>query len=374
MCPRAWLKGGDWGSAWREGSRLLKFENGSEIRFYTYVQYKNDPGSYGGDDLDAVYMDEHGPEGAYIENSMRLVDRNGYLVCTMTPEEGMTWEQDHVEEPPDGLSVDHWFFSTEKNPHLSVEGIAAVKALITDEKLAAAKLHGQFVSLSGMVFPQFNRALSVIPDFDMPDWWFRVFAIDCHIKAPHALLWGCWTPEGEFIVYRTMKMKGTPAELKHYIRAKTHEHIHLWLGDEPMGGQGTNVWGCESILSMLQSGVDGFPIVQVPRQTEKYFDAGIMKMRQMFQRNVETKRPGILIFKSCDYPLEKIDGKNCGSLVWELLKYQYRRAMPGDEETLREKIRNIDDHLIACTRYSVQTGPVGIDSQKWDFKIGGYGG
>jgi hypothetical protein len=310
MVPRCYLKGGKWDDAWSEKRRSLFFKNGS-----------------------------------ILENSARLTDYDGYLCAAMTPEEGQIWEEDHVTEGRAGTDVNHWFFSTESNPYLRKEGVESFKATLGhDEALMATKLHGEFVSRSGLVIPQFDRGVSV-----------------------------CWTPEGEVIVYRTAKKKLVIQALKRYIRRKCiGEHISDWIGDEPMGGKGKNAFGQDSLIGQLQDGPDGFPVVQAAR-SNALFDAGINKLREGFSRRPETKRPTILIFKSCDYPTENVDGKIHGSLIWELRKYSFRKNR-GSEETLREQIRNVDDHLISCLRMGIMAGPIDTGGGDFDFDIGGYGG
>lgn len=51
----------------------------------------------------------------------RLVDRNGYLVLTMTPEAGMTWEEQEILQRWKDGDPDYqvWFFDSRKNPYLS---------------------------------------------------------------------------------------------------------------------------------------------------------------------------------------------------------------------------------------------------------------
>lgn len=374
MVPRCYLRGGSWDTAWSEKRRTLFYKNGSLTKFMSYKSFETAPETWGGDDLHAIYPDEHHRFEIYLENVARLTDYNGFMCAAMTPEEGQIWEEDHVTEQRAGTDVNHWFFSTESNPYLKAEGVESFKATLAhDEALMATKLHGEFVSRSGLVIPQFDKGVSIIPDFEMPTHWMRTFIVDLHPKIPHALMWICWTPEGEVIVYRTAKKKLIISALKRYIRRKcVGEHISDWLSDEPGAGKGINAWGKKSLTEELKGGMDGIPVIQVPR-SEGIFNAGIDKLREGFARRPETKRPNILIFKSCDYPTENIDGKIHGSITWELRKFSYRKNK-GSEETLREQIRNVDDHLISCCRMGIMSGPVDAGSSDFDFGIGGYGG
>ena len=81
-----------------------------------------------------------------------MTDRDGYFCSSMTPEKGITWEEDHVTEPPKGLSIDWWKFPTKGNPYLSPEGIAKFEASIKDDDSRRVKMEGDF--LGGSAFSQ----------------------------------------------------------------------------------------------------------------------------------------------------------------------------------------------------------------------------
>ena len=357
LVPRYLLRGGSWDKAWSEGSRVLYFANGSQVKFMTYKQWDAAPGSYGGDDCHAIYMDEHGIEAIYRENSMRLADYNGYLVGSMTPELGLVWEEGHVMEPPEGLTVDHWFFSTERNPYLSQEGVAAVKASITDERLAAAKLEGRFVSLSGLVMPMWSRNVHVVADFEIPTHWPRVLSIDPHRRKPTALDWVAWSDEGEAFVYRSLwgvegHQKMTVEDLKAFIRAKNAgENVVLMLADEAQGGTGKDIFGQESVIKMLRSDPNGLRIFGTNQSSEKKFEAGIYKFWEYL------KSGKFKVFQSCDYGSGAVvDGFRCASLPWQMQHYQYKGLQKQDEETFREKVRGVDDDHIDNCRYILMAG------------------
>ncbi len=357
LVPRYLLRGGSWDKAWSEGSRVLYFANGSQVKFMTYKQWDAAPGSYGGDDCHAIYMDEHGIEAIYRENSMRLADYNGYLVGSMTPELGLVWEEGHVMEPPEGLTVDHWFFSTERNPYLSQEGVAAVKASITDERLAAAKLEGRFVSLSGLVMPMWSRNVHVVADFEIPTHWPRVLSIDPHRRKPTALDWVAWSDEGEACVYRWLwgvggHQKMTVEDLKAFIRAKNAgENVVLMLADEAQGGTGKDIFGQESVIKMLRSDPNGLRIFGTNQSSEKKFEAGIYKFWEYL------KSGKFKVFQSCDYGSGAVvDGFRCASLPWQMQHYQYKGLQKQDEETFREKVRGVDDDHIDNCRYILMAG------------------
>ncbi len=354
------LRGGSWRKAYSEKQHKLYFANGSSVHFKSWEE---DRDTYGGADLDAVYQDEHGPYDRYTENRARLTDRDGYLVATMTPEEGLTWEEDHVIEPPEEISVDYWFFDIRGNPYLDETGIRKFMALLKGKPHYDTKIKGQFCALAGLVIPQWNPAIHMVPDYHLPDHWPRVICGDFHIRKPSAIMWACWHPDGRLIVYRTAKKFKTVPEWKQYIRAKSMgEQIVLWLGDESEGEEGKNIYGSKSIIASLNDGDDRLPFVQVSKPAGSY-KAGIYKLWEYLTVDPIHQKAKVQVFKSCDHKVENINGKPCGSLAWEMSKFQYKSEQKSDEETFREKVRKINDDYIDDLRHIVMAGPQGQTGQ-----------
>ena len=363
VCQRHLLRGGAWDKAWSEKEHKLHYKNGSVIHFKSGEE---DLDTYGGADLDAVYQDERLDNKRFRENKMRLIDRGGFYVAALTPEMGITWERDHVLSPPKNTSVEHWFFCSYGNPHLNAEALGKMAGDLKDEKLIQAKIYGQFVALGGLVIPQYDAHVHIIPDRPIPDSWYRVFCIDPHHKKPSAMLWTVWTPEGDLWVYRCAKemlpvqAPASEVSLKTFIRAQSAgEKIKLFIGDEAMGGDGLNVYGQESVLKQLATGEDRIPVIPTNQCSDKTFEAGIFKLREMFGVDPMNGQSKIYIFKSCDWPVKYINGQNYGSLPWELERLEYRQDQKADEETFRERVKTVDDDLSTCLRYIVMAGAQG---------------
>ena len=356
VVQRDQLRGGSWQRAWVEKEHKLHYANGSWIQFKSFEEDLN---TFGGADLDAVYQDEHGPESYYKENRARLADRNGFFCSAMTPEMGVTWEEDHVLDPPDGLTIDHWFFTTYGNPYLSKEGVEKFKASIKDPLLAQAKLQGQFVALSGLVLPQWNLAVHLIPDFTLNPTWPRVVCGDFHHRTPSAVMWATWSSGGDVIVYRCIKAKLTVPEWKKRIRAESlNEKITTFLGDEPGAGAGRDINDKLSIIRQFSSDEDGeprLPFMQVNKGPGS-FEAGIYLLWDYLSVDAITGKSRVKVFRSCDHTTEVIDGKPQGSLAWEMKRYQYKSEKKADEETLREQVRLVNDHYCDDLRYIVSYG------------------
>ena len=359
MLPHYHLRGSSWQKAWSEGSKTLHLSKDlkSSIQF---LSYEMDLDAYGGADLDAWHMDEHGEEKYFRELMARITDRNGYGIMSMTPEAGITWEKDIIDNPPHGLSIEHWFFDTRGNPYLSKEGVEKHMAtLVGDPKFFQAKVQGLFVALAGLVYPMYNPAQVMITDCPALRSKISKYEKHCIIDPHHrkftAILWNAWSPEGECITYRTVKMKDTVEKIAQRIRAESAgERIDLWIGDEAMGGDGKNIFGQESVLAQLNE--LGLPFMGTNQSSDKSFEAGIMKVQEFLTPDPVSGLPSLRILDSLNTGLEHIDGRRTGSIFWEFGRYRYKKEQKSDEEAFREKVANVDDDYLDCLRYDLMAG------------------
>jgi len=351
------LRGGKWRTAWSVEEHKLHYANGSWVQFKTYEE---DVNTYGGVDLDACYMDEHAPEKYYRENKDRLADRNGYFASSMTPEEGLTWEEDHVTSPPKGISVEYWYFDKRGNPHLDPDGVRKSLSSLEGTIYYDTKVKGHFTALAGRVIPQWNPKVHIVPDYEIPKEWPRSFCIDTHKKTPCAAMWAAWSPAGELVVYRTIKRFMTVEEWQNLIIARSMgENISVWLLDQPGEGDGKDMLEQESLWNQFRSGPNGLS-VELVNKSPGSFDSSIFKLWSMFkvdQTSTNLTKSKIQIFESCNYETVNINGKPAYSLPKELSKYVYKKEQKSDEEQLREKVRGVDDHYIADLRYIAMLGP-----------------
>lgn len=364
VIKRTDLFGGSWETAWSEKHRCLTtcFDGnvkmrGSTFRFFTGNQPVN---AHAGDDVDACYIDEHIDRKYFDENVARLTDRGGYMVLSMTPDAGMTWEEEEIVDRWTEGDEDYkvWFFDSRLNPYLSREGLAQlIKTLSSNPELFKAKIQGRFVALSGLVYPMFREKIHVIDD----DWeviaqkGHKQVILDAHKNKPHAVMWLHWDKEGDVYIYRTAMITSTdggPAELAKKIRIlNSGEPINDFIMDESMGGtvqqEKRDNFAQQTFITQLNNA--GLPFVGTNQASDKSVEAGIEKVKDWLRADPITHKSRVKIFRSC------------GNCVKEFKKYQYRRKTPIDDESYREKLRNIDDDLVTCFRYGLMAEPYGLN-------------
>lgn len=178
-CPRQALVGGRWDRAYSKDLKRLHFKNGSTVQFMTQGM---DEAAFKGARLHRVHFDEeplydHG-RTLFSEALARVIDTNGDVLVTMTPQDGMTWifddlyapwesQVDGAEEGVAWIGPVPIFLSVvdqDENPTLDEEGKEASLALASSDEEREARKRGRFVSFSGLVYPDFSPDRHIVPD------------------------------------------------------------------------------------------------------------------------------------------------------------------------------------------------------------------
>jgi len=145
---------------------------------------------------------------------------------------GHSWVKKRFIDPaPRGSKIIHgkagnkriFIFSTlADNPKVNQEYATGLEVLPEAEK--RAKKYGDWSAYEGQVFEEFRdrhyadeigeypNAIHVIPKFDIPDWWPKIYVIDWGF---HAMTWvgcGAISPTKRVYIYREMAWKKTKIE------------------------------------------------------------------------------------------------------------------------------------------------------------------
>jgi len=140
-------------------NRVFSLWNGSIGRFKTYDQGES---KFQADDVDVIWNDEEPPEKIYNEQSMRLVDRAGRMIVSMTPVNGITWVYDRIIKDTKSSHLRNiWFWDSFKNIHINQQALQN-KINAYGEKEARARSKGEFLNLnSGRIYYAFDRDRNV---------------------------------------------------------------------------------------------------------------------------------------------------------------------------------------------------------------------
>lgn len=166
--PKAALKEGSFSKSFRkQPTPILTLNNGSMVVFKTYDQ---DLDAWASAEVHRIHWDEepNTPNSRELrsEARARLISTNGDEIIGMTPLIGFSWVYDDVlmqkDVDPD-ISVFH--MRMEDNPWNTPEAIAKYAQGLTEEE-KRMRLNGEFVSLGGLFFPEFNDEKHVVDSLE----------------------------------------------------------------------------------------------------------------------------------------------------------------------------------------------------------------
>ncbi len=142
-----------------------------------------------GSSLDFVWFDEEPPRDIYEECRLRVLDRSGEIFGTMTPLKGLTflYEDIYLNRKHDP-EVWYEFMEWADNPFLSPRETAQLEATL-DESVLQARKYGRFCTREGLVYPEFDESVHVIPPFSVPPSWQDTVCIDPGLKNPLSAHW-----------------------------------------------------------------------------------------------------------------------------------------------------------------------------------------
>lgn len=186
-------------------NRKLKFINGSMIIFKSYDQGTM---SFAQDDCDGVWNDEEPPYDIYKEQRMRLIDRDGEMIISMTSIKGVTDLIADIYEDCDVIESRHSNILNENlpiiaekngtrfymlwntdNPHIDQDRLKKEIKLMTRDEIRS-RVHGIPVNLSGKIYQSFSKNAHVIPFEQAPQEDVLIYMIlDPHDRKPWAMKW-----------------------------------------------------------------------------------------------------------------------------------------------------------------------------------------
>lgn len=172
---------------------------------------------------DLIAVDEEIPAPIVSECQFRLLDRAGHMIVSATPIRGERWLQDLEAEP--GTHVTR--LDTTLNPHVDQESVAE-KLAGTPERFRALRARGDFVSLEGLVYPEFSRDVHLlrarranatggvlqnargeaVAPWPLPPQWPRFMAVDFGFVHPFAAVWAAQDNRDRLFVYRLAYRSG----------------------------------------------------------------------------------------------------------------------------------------------------------------------
>lgn len=313
----------------------------SAIHIDTVQAFKQNAMSQESDAWDYVHIDEPIPEQMYKAIARGLVDRGGKTWFTCTPLSEV-WINDMfvvnrrhavAEGEPYIPAKDKWMItgSINDNPHNKAEDIAAFEALLSKDEIAC-RLHGIPLSMSGMVYKEFDPEAHVFrdtpfewDDVNRPplDWTIRL-AIDPHPRTPHAVLFAATSPLGYTYFYDNIFDACLISELCERIIAKTKGYFVQECIIDPIANTRNPVDGKTMKDEFDRCGV-------FTEDATKDLSGGILKVKELLKAKITS---GSAVHKRLKF------GAHLERTLWEFDHYVW----DGDKGKPLDK----DDHMMEC--------------------------
>ena len=290
-----------------------------------------------GASLDFVWFDEEPPEDVYAECRMRVFDRRGDIFGTMTPLKGLTFVYNEIYLNRRGDSeVWYEFMDWNDNPYLDAEEVKTMEGSL-DERTLQSRKYGRFAAEGeGLVYPEFDEGVHVIPPFSVPKEWQDNISIDPGLNNPLSAHW--YAVDFDDNVYVIAEHYEAGRDIDYHADAiKRTCELLGWHTDTSgrinalidSAAKQRTLGGVKSVVELFyERGILVNPNV------EKDLFSGIARVKSYLNRTNGT--PNIYIFENCVHLISELKGYRWGS---------------GDSP------RKVDDHSLDEMRYYLMTRP-----------------
>ena len=289
-----------------------------------------------GSSLDFVWFDEEPPKDIYEECLMRVMDRRGDIFGTMTPLKGMTFIYNEIYlNRKNNPEVWCQFMSWEDNPFLSKQEIKLLEGALDGPSLDSRR-YGKFSSGEGLVYPEFDPAVHVIPPFPIPPEWQDAISIDPGLNNPLSAHWYAVDWDGNIYVVAEHFAAGRDVDF----HARSIKHIcglMGWKSDSKgrycaLIDSAANQRTLASSKSVAELFCDNGILVNT--NVNKDVFSGICRVKEYLKRG--NGRADIYIFDTCR------------NMIEEFLTYSWGS---GDSP------KKVDDHCMDELRYYIMSRP-----------------
>jgi len=321
--------------------RIRHVPSGWELHFFSA---EGSPRN--GIDCDLVWFDEEIKREAWVpESLMRLVDRNGRMIWSFTPQESKPQAYEfHRRCVAGDETIGEYTFYIESNPYLPAEAKADLKKQLAPHELAV-RWHAQYAITSRRVYPQFDphgiHGFDAFPDGrggasdTLPDDWMKLFFVDPGFQVC-AVLFGAVPPKDHpaypcLYLYDELYLRGSSCKM---------------YGDElasRIGATTVEVAGIDYRYGRQSQATSGRPLVE--HYIDEHRRHGISTTRSGHgfvwgSDNVEGRTDALHYL--LDHKRLRVRRKGCFNLIREMGEEYYKRDSP-DKRDMRHY-----GHLVAC--------------------------
>lgn len=303
-----------------------------------------------------IWFDEPPSRDIFIAAFRGLTDHDGLAVFTMTPlkepwifddlwtrqtdsyeEDSLTGLREDMDKEVEKLLADISIYGVTMDMYdnigfgLTEKSVKQFEALL-DENEKAARIHGRFTHLQGLVYNSFDRNVHVLPndviDEILPD--CTVYeAIDPHPRKPHAVLFVAVAPDDTVYVYDELWYKGLVKNCAEAIKIKREDRHPVYTLIDPIACTPDPVSGTTMMDDFKNHGV---PTLKGSKDRARGIDLLNGKLR------IINGRPGIFI------------AKRCTRTIYEFFHYVWDdfSGKAADKNDVKGTPRKKNDDMLEC--------------------------
>lgn len=325
-----------------DGDFQVFFSNGSVITGKSADAGRE---KFQGASIDLVWIDEECEADVFDECYQRTVDCGGRVLLTLTPLTDINsgvrvpWVFDLYEDFLAGQK-DLVFcqLSTINSPFISPEEKQRQIEKWKGHPEEGARLYGQFVRRSGLVYPEWSRSKYVIQPFPIPNHWQRVVSIDPAATGITAAMWFAISDAGDLYGIREYYEKDliVSDHAKNILLRCGGDPVDFWLLDPTWGRQRN----AETHKTGEQLWRDSGIPVRLPDVGE---DFGLAVSREYINATSTplSRHPKFLLFEGCP------------NFEFEITHYTWDSYSRGERKgESKEKPRKRHDHLMNAWQYA----------------------
>lgn len=212
----------DWGT-WKEQKSCFELVWGGNI----YVRSTEEPDYLEGMTIKAAWLDEAGKmkEAAWTNILARLAIHRGRAVLTTTPYNFNWVHTEFIKQAGKNPDIEVVKWKSIDNPAFSREEYEARKRTM-NPLLFAKRYDGEFTSMEGLVYPEYNDDCLVDP-FAIPTHWKRFAGMDFGHTNPSAIIPIAEDPESHtFYAYKEFyKREASLESIAEFLKAEDLSYI-----------------------------------------------------------------------------------------------------------------------------------------------------
>jgi len=295
--------------------------------------------------VDLIHIDEEPEKAIYDECYQRTADCAGKLLVTLTPLVDIAsgvrepWVYDlHDDMVKGSRDVRFAQLSVLDNPYVPEEEKEKLKQKWAGSPEEAARLYGDFVQRSGLVYNLWDAKRHLCKPFLVPKDWTRIVSIDPANTGVTAAIWGAIEPvTNNLYLYREYYEKNLTISdhSKNILLRNRGEMIDFWLIDPK--------WGTQREGQQHKSGQQLYREQGIPaRLAEVGNDFGLQISKEYVSATLEPngRQPKLYVFNDLH------------NFRWEMEHYTWATFDRGEKKGLsKEKPVKRNDHLMNAFQY-----------------------